>query len=155
MLTLKTKNGTVEPAFNYLMYKNISGDDKEKRNSKFNSFLDDLFSDDVDSIITFFKAVAGKDLGEDELADQLEDDGRFDDVHATTTEIIEGLVNSGFLNAKIEMWEKSAEKFIKSMKDSLKMDSLKQSEKDMAQIQVNQLEENKKAIDKRLKAAKK
>ena len=153
MLTLKTKNGTVEPVFNYLMYKNIAGDDREKRTDKFNTFLDGLFADNVDSIVTFFKSVAGKDLGEDELVDQLGDDGRFNDVHETTSEIIEGLANAGFLKAKINEWMKYGDRLIKGMKKSLELKSVKAEEKEMTQIQIDQLEENMKTTKKRMKEA--
>lgn len=150
MLTLKTKKGTVAPTFNYRLYKNIAGDDREKRTDKFNSFLDGLFSDNVDSIVTFFKAVAGNDLSEDELVDQLGENGQFDDVHATTTEIIEGLSNAGFLKAKINEWMKYGNRLIAGMKKSLQLKSVKAEEKEMTQIQVDQLEENMKMAKERL-----
>lgn len=155
MLTLKTKKGTVEPTFNYRLYKMIAGDKKEERTEKFNGFLDGLFADNVDSVITFFKAVAGSDLGEDEMVDQLGEDGRFDDVHATTSEIIEGLVNAGFLKAKINEWKRYGERLISGMKKSLELKSVKDEEKEMTQIQINQLEENMKMTNKRLKEANK
>jgi hypothetical protein len=55
MLTLKIKNKDVEPSYNYRLYKNIAGDDKDKRKENFYSFLDGLFSDDSITIINFLK----------------------------------------------------------------------------------------------------
>ncbi|KRK84887.1 hypothetical protein FC78_GL001604 [Companilactobacillus bobalius DSM 19674] len=155
MLTLETKKGIVTPTFNYLLYKNIAGEDKDKRTDKFNSFLDGLFSDNVDSVITFFKAVAGNLLKEDELVDQLSEDGRFDDIHEVTSEIIKGLIDAGFLKAKISEWMRYGDRLIKGMKKSLELKSVKTEEKEMTQIQIDQLEENMKEANKRIKEASK
>lgn len=155
MLTLETKKGIATPTFNYLLYKNIAGEDKDKRTDKFNSFLDGLFSDNVDSVITFFKAVAGNLLKEDELVDQLSKDGRFDDIHEVTSEIIKGLIDAGFLKAKISEWMRYGDRLIKGMKKSLELKSVKIEEKEMTQIQIDQLEENMKEANKRIKEASK
>src|SRR5699024_7625701 len=150
MLTLKIKDTEVEPTYNYRLYKNIAGDDKDKRKENFYSFLDGLFSDDSITIINFFKAVAGKDLSEDEVVDQLDENGLFDDVHKTTDEIITGLATSGFLKSEIKAWKKYGDRLLESMKASLKLKSIKQEDKEMTQIQINQLEENKKNIESRM-----
>ncbi|CAJ2235774.1 hypothetical protein [Companilactobacillus paralimentarius] len=155
MLTLETKKGTATPTFNYLLYKNIAGEDRDKRADKFNSFLDGLFSDNVDSVITFFKAVAGNLLKEDELVDQLSEDGRFDDIHEVTSEIIKGLVNAGFLKAKINEWMRYGDRLIKGMNKSLELKSVKTEEKEMTQIQIDQLKENMEMAKERLAAVNK
>ena len=150
MLTLNIKKTEVEPVYNYRLYKNIAGDDKEKRRENYYSFLDGIFSDDSLAIITFFKAMAGKDLSEDELVDQLDEKGVFDDIHKTTDEIIKGLATSGFLKSEIKAWKKYGDRLLESMKASLKLKSIKQEDKEMTQIQINQLEENKKNIENRM-----
>lgn len=153
MLNLKIKNKEVEPTFSYGFYKNVAGKDREKRSDVFNEFLNGLFNDDSDSVVDFFKGSFGSALSEDEIVQQLEEKGAFDDVHALTGEIIKGLAESGFLRTKIEALKKYDDNMIKGFEKSSKMESIEKSDKDMLQIQIEALEEHKKTIDKRIKEA--
>ncbi|GAQ01469.1 hypothetical protein NBRC111452_1277 [Companilactobacillus farciminis] len=155
MLTLKIKNKDVEPSYNYRLYKNIAGADKDKRTTNFYDFLDGLFIDDPDTIIDFFKAAAGGDLGEDAIVDQLDNEGAFDDIRKTTDEILKGLATSGFLKSKVEAYKKYGNHVIDSMKATLEIDSLKPEDEETTQIQIYQAEEQMKNAENRMKVMKK
>ena len=154
MLTLKIKNKVVEPAFSYRFYKNIAGKDKEKRSDNFNEFLNGIFSDDSDAVIDFFRGSFGSDLSDDDIAEQLEENGSFDDIHALTNEIIRGLSNSGFLATKIAALKKYDENLIAGYNKALKFKSTVQSDKDMIQVQIDTLKEHIKMIENRVKESK-
>lgn len=115
MLILKVDGNTIDIKYNYRLYKNIVGDDPKEQDEKFDTFISGLVYDDVDQILKFGVAASQNKLTSENVADQLDEQGAFDDVHKTTTEILKGLCNSGFLASKARSWMKYVKGMIKGM----------------------------------------
>ncbi|GEO64012.1 hypothetical protein [Companilactobacillus nantensis] len=129
MLNLKANNKQLDIKYNYRLYKNIVGDDEDKQLDNFDSFLGGLITDQVDAILKFGVAASNKKLSMEEVADQLDGQDAFDDVHSLTDEILNGLCNAGFLTSKVREWKKRVNTMIEQMQKVLDEESKDDSQK--------------------------
>lgn len=150
MLILKVDGKTIDIKYNYRLYKNIVGDDQEKQDEKLDTFLSGLVNDDVDQVLRFGVAASQNKLTLEQVADQLDGQDVFGDIHKITTEILNGLCNSGFLALKVRNWMKYAKTMIgaieKAYSESLKKSLTGMTKKEKEDYQ-SQTEETKVQLD--------
>lgn len=148
VLTIKDKD--VEPVYDFILYRNIVGKDKDMQNSNFSEFVQSLCDDDPDVLIEFYRNVSGRALSEEAVAKQLADQGVFDDVPAACDEIIKGMLESGFLAAKVKAFLSSEEKSVKRMKIGLEVKSIDEESKMQIEMEMKLKEAVNKENSKRL-----
>lgn len=150
MLILKVDGNTIDIKYNYRLYKYIVGDDQEKQDEKLDTFLSGLVNDDVDQVLRFGVAASQNKLTLEQVADQLDEQDVFEDIHKITTEILNGLCNSGFLALKVRNWMKYAKTMIeaieKAYSESLKKNLTGMTKKEKEDYQ-SQMEETKVQLD--------
>lgn len=151
MINLKIKNETVEPSFTYKLYKNITGDKREERSSKFNTFLNGLFNDDMNEVIHFFYCVAGGQLSEDEIVSQISEQDGFQNIHNVVNDILQGFMSDGFFATAVKQLLDSARDTIKNMQEASKISTLSKEELEVGQMQIDQQKKMLKEMEKRIK----
>lgn len=151
MIKLNIKGQDVEPTFTYGLYKNIAGKDREKRTSNFNTFLNGIFGDDMNQIIYFYYCVAGGQLSEDEIVSQIADQNGFDDIRATSNEILQGFMSDGFFAIAVQQLLNSVTDTIKSMQEATKIPSLSKEDLEIGKMQIEQQKKTLKEMEKRIK----
>ncbi|APX72086.1 hypothetical protein M5C72_02775 [Companilactobacillus allii] len=150
MIQLTIKKNNVQPDYNFRLYKNIVGSKKEQQDENFSNFIQGLCDDNPDAIIDFGVAVSGHELTDVAVADQFGEQGMFDDVEATSNEIIDGLLSNGFLAAKVKMFLNSEKLSIKRMKQAQEIGTLKDSDKTEMEMTIKMTEDSQKIHEKKL-----
>lgn len=140
MIQLTFKGKDYNPNYDFRLYKNIVGTDKEKQDSNFNAFIQGLCANNPDAIVDFGVAMSGKAIADVDVADQFGEKGLFDDVVASCDEIIQGFLSNGFLAAKIKMFLNSEDTSIGRMKSAQENTSLSKSDKQDLQLAVQSQE---------------
>ena len=140
MIQLTVKNKDYNPKYDFRLYKNIVGNNKETQDDNFSAFIQGLCADNPDTIVDFGVAMSGKTLADVDVADQFIEKGLFDDVAQSCDEIIQGLLSNGFLAAKVKMLMNSEEKSIARMKSAEDNTSLSKSDVQDLQLAIQNQE---------------
>lgn len=150
MIQLTINKTKVQPVYDYRLYKNIVGADKETQDSNFNDFLTGLCNDNPDTIVDFGVAVSGRKLADVDVAEQFVEQNLFDEPEKACDEIIEGFNTNGFLASKVKAFLKSENKSIVRLNTVLDDESLNESDKQELQLTIQSQEMTNKEHAKKL-----
>ncbi|AYE38404.1 hypothetical protein D1B17_07040 [Companilactobacillus zhachilii] len=151
MIKLNIKGTEVEPSFTYGLYKNIAGKEREERSSKFNTFLNGIFNDDMNQVIYFFYCVAGGKIPEDEIVAQISEQKGFENIHAVSSDILQGFMSDGFFATAVQQLLNSVADSIKSMQEAYKMPTLTDEDREVGKLQIEERKKALKEMEKRIK----
>lgn len=161
MLILKVDGKTIDIKYNYRFYMNVVGNEEKNQDENFDVFISGLINDRADSLLKFGVAMSNRKLSMEQVADQLDEEEVFNDIHAATDEVLKGMCSAGFLTLKVREWKKYAktmtEGFEKAYKATLKKNSelsedKKEDPEELAgmKLAVNQAKEQIKTAEERL-----
>lgn len=123
MINLNINEKTVEPKLNFEFYKHLVGSDRSKRNDNFDEFMNGLINEDPDFLIQFYRAISLGKLTDDDIDDQLEKAGAYDDIAKEVDSDIKAMGETGFLRLKMEKWLQSNDSNMKDTKKALQIAS--------------------------------